>query len=50
MSVYSISHKDLMQQLTIANIRKLENLLIAERSHQGIVTGSLIVAAPPVAF
>ena len=39
-----------MQQLEIANIRKLEDLLITERFHQGIVTGSLVVAAPQVIF
>ena len=39
-----------MQELEIANIRELEDLLIAERFHQGIVTGSLVVAAPLVTF
>lgn len=39
-----------MQQLEIANIRELEDLLVTERFHQGIVTGSLVVAAPPVTF
>ena len=40
-SVQSIPYEELMQQLDIANIRELEDLLITDCFHQGIITGRL---------
>ena len=37
----SIPYEELMQQLGIANIRELEDLLITDCFHQGIITGRL---------
>ena len=37
----SIPYEELMQQLSIANIRELEDLLITDCFHQGIITGRL---------
>lgn len=37
----SIPYEELMQQLDIANIRELEDLLITDCFHQGIITGRL---------
>ena len=41
MRTQSIPYEELMQQLGIANIRELEDLLITDCFHQGIITGRL---------
>ncbi|CAL5224552.1 g7253 [Coccomyxa viridis] len=37
----SIPYEELMQQLSVANIRELEDLLITDCFHQGLITGRL---------
>ena len=39
--IQSIPYEELMHQLGIANIRELEDLLITDCFHQGIITGRL---------
>ena len=41
MCAQSIPYEELMQQLSVANIRELEDLLITDCFHQGIITGRL---------
>ena len=41
MCLQSIPYEELMQQLSVANIRELEDLLITDCFHQGLLTGRL---------